>query len=226
MKTGQNKECGTLLLVSLSAAAFAAARVPSNSSLAVLLSATAGFIGGPWLLWLVLRTSERRQSRPPAAASFSERLERWTPLFFAAWTLAPLGWEWATRRFGHGESMEIQMLVCLQNAALIAAVFSHRQRCGQIACLLSAFLALFAIVLSNSPAAYVLAGLFGASMLWWLMARYWERVRQTVAAGQTDRCLPARCLCCRCCSLLCIYVAGTPQKRLNGSCCPASISGR
>jgi len=180
MTTGRSKEFGTLLLVSLSAAALTAARVESSTSLAWMLGTSTFFIAVPWFVWAGLRTR---------LAGFLEFL---FPTMCILWTFFPLAAEVILRKVGIGEAPEMTRLVCLQNTALLIGAFSHRARFQQVACLFAGFLALFATATGTTPAVYVLAGLFGVLLLWWLMARYWERVQQTVAAGQTDRCLPLR----------------------------------
>ncbi|MBM82783.1 MAG: hypothetical protein CMJ78_19655 [Planctomycetaceae bacterium] len=182
MTTGPNKECGTLFLATLSSASLISARVASVDSVTVLMATSAFFLGLPWLVWAAMRT----------VRSPTKRFDRFLALGVAIWVLTPLGLELIARSFGYGESLEIVMLVFVQHAAITAAVFSHRHRCQQFACLLSSFVALFAVVIDETLAVFVFAGMFGVSMLWWLMARYWERVRQTVNAEHSDRCLPVR----------------------------------
>lgn len=180
MPTGQRKEFGTLLLVTLAAAALLAARRESATSLVWLFASSTFFVAVPWLVWGGLRTS------------LAAQLDRWLPLLVAVWVVLPLGCELVLRKFGVGDAFEITVLVCFQNAALVAAAFSHRPSCAHVAGLCAAFLCLFVVVISTSPAVYLLAGLFGVLVLWWLMARYWERVQHTVAAGRTDRGVPVR----------------------------------
>lgn len=180
MTTGPNKEPGTLLLVSLAALSLTVARVPSCPSLSWMLATSICFITAPWIVWFVLRTRWDRQ------------IDRYFPLLLAVWTVLPLGIELIMHRFGVGDLAVITMLVTFQNVALMLGAFSHHHRAQQIACLLAAFIALFAIAIGTSTAVYIVAGLFGVMMLWWMMARYWERVQQPVIAGSIDRCLPLR----------------------------------
>ena len=180
MTTGRSKEFGTLLLVSLSAASLTAARVEASTSLTWLLGTAVFFIAVPWFVWAGLRTQ------------LAGWLEFLFPTMCILWTSLPLATEFALRKVGIGEAPEMTRLVCLQNATLLIGAFSHHSRFQQVACLFAGFLALFATATGTTPAVYALAGFFGVLLLWWLMARYWERVQQTVAAGQTDRCLPLR----------------------------------
>jgi protein-glutamine gamma-glutamyltransferase len=110
----------------------------------------------------------------------------------AVWCLWPLAAESVLRLFSIGEAHELVMLVCLQNAALVLSVYSHRRRCQQTACLLGGFLVLFAVVIESGTAVGVLAALYGVWLLWWLMARYWERIQHARSAVQVTRCLPVR----------------------------------
>ena len=180
MKIGRGEEPGTLLLVSLSAASLTVARIPSCNSLAWMLTTSACFILLPWLVWITLRTK------------LGGKIDRWFPLIGAGWAILPIGTELLMRSFGTGDLPIITILVCFQNTALILGAFSHHERAQKIACLFAAFTALFAMAIGTSTATYILIGLFGVMMLWWLMARYWERVQQTVSAGQINRCLPLR----------------------------------
>ncbi|MEC7501737.1 MAG: transglutaminase-like domain-containing protein [Planctomycetota bacterium] len=180
MTTGPNKEPGTLLLVSLAGLCLTVARVPSCPSISWLLTTSICFITAPWIIWFVLRTY------------FGRHIDRYFPLVLAIWTVLPLSIELIQRRFGVGDLAVITMLVTFQNVALMLGAFSHHHRAQQIACLLAAFIVLFAVAIGTSTAVYIVAGLFGVMMLWWMMARYWERVQQPVIAGSIDRCLPLR----------------------------------
>ena len=182
MMTGPNRECSTLVLVTLAAATLILARFETSLSPLWMFASSLVSVSVPWLVCWSLRFGQR------AARGIESRLA----LFCVIWSLTPVVSEFVLRKFGVGEAPELVMLSCLQNAALMTAAFSHRKRCQQISCLLCAFLVLFAFVIGNSPAVYVMTGLFGVSMLWWLMARYWERVQRTVIVGETERCLPMR----------------------------------
>lgn len=180
VRTGS--ETGTLLLIVLAAATLAAARSASNSSpwllLAQLLVAVAG------LLAIVLA-----QRTFPATRS---RWDRWLPAVLAVWCLWPLASESVLRMLSIGEAHELVLLVCLQNAALVLSAYSHRRRCQQTACLLGSFLVLFAVVIESGAMVGVLAALYGVWLLWWLMARYWDRIQHTRSAVRVTRCLPVR----------------------------------
>ena len=93
--------------------------------------------------------------------------------------------------FGAGDTAEIIMLLCMQNAALGAAVLAQWRRAGGISFLLSGFLVLFIIIITASRVAYVLAALFGLAGMWWLMNAYWDRLQGRFAA-ETTRQVPVR----------------------------------
>jgi protein-glutamine gamma-glutamyltransferase len=175
-------ETGTLLLTVLAAATLTAARSASNSYPWLLLAQSLLAVAGPLAIVLT-------QRRFPATRRW---WDRWLPAVLAVWCLWPLASESVLRLFSIGEAHELVMLVCLQNAALVLSVYSHRRRCQQTACLLGGFLVLFAIVIESGTAVGVLAALYGVWLLWWLMARYWERIQHARSAVQVTRCLPVR----------------------------------
>lgn len=92
---------------------------------------------------------------------------------------------------GAGDTAEIVMLLCLQNAALGSAAVAQWRRAGGIAFLLSGFLVLFVIVITDSRVAYVLAAMFALAGMWWLMNAYWDRLQGHFAA-ETTRQVPVR----------------------------------
>ncbi len=175
-------ELGTLLLASLAAVIFTAVRMESAWSVGGMLAQAAIFIAGPAALWVGLQ-------RGPV---FCPRLTAWMGVAVTGWLLLPCVWEAVSRQLGVGDAPEIIMLACLQNAALMLAAFSHRRRCQQTSVLLASFLVLFALVMGSAWAVFLLAGLYGVLVLWWLMARYWDKVSQARAAVNIQRCLPVR----------------------------------
>ena len=158
MTTGPAKESGTLLLVSLAAGSFAVARIPSCMSLTWMLTTSACFITAPWLVWVALHNRRGRQ------------IDRRFTLLLIIWALLPLGIQLVMRHFGVGDLWVVTMLITLQNVSLILGAFSHRPRAASISCLFAAFIVLFAIAIGTSTAVYMVAGLFGVMMLWWLMS--------------------------------------------------------
>ncbi len=175
-------ESGTWSLAFVASVTLLAARSVSSTHPWVLIVQTALAVGGPLLI-----VAARR--RWPDSRS---RWDRWLGAVIAVWCI----WPWLTdsvlRGWEMGEPRELVLLVCLQNAVLALSVYSHRRRCQQVACLLGSFLVLFAIVIEASVVVGVLAALYGIGLLWWLMARYWERIQQARSADQVTRCLPVR----------------------------------
>jgi hypothetical protein len=180
--TGHGQEGGTLLLTLLAAATFGVARSESDPSPATVAVLTAASAIVPIGFWLALRFwgAGRRG------------LGRLLPLAVLTWSLLPLLVEWTLRQSGRGSAFEMTMLAALASAALMASAYSHRPRCRQMAGLLAASLILFAVVIATSPIAFAFAGIYGVAALWWLMARYWERLHQAKIASNVERCLPAR----------------------------------
>ena len=175
-------ELGTLLLASLAAATFAAVRLESVWHGGWVLAQTAVSVAGAAGLWLVLQHD----------AAVRLRLTAWLGVAVAGWLLLPAGGEVVFRALGVGDAPELVLLACLQNAALMLAAFSHHRRCQQTAVLLASFLVLFALVIGSRRGGWVLAGVYGVLVLWWLMARYWDKVSQARAAASVQRCLPVR----------------------------------
>lgn len=182
MTTGENNEGGTLLLAALAATVFAAVRIETAWSVGWTFAQVAVYVGGAAVLWAGLQWTDAFRWNSP----------RWMPVAVTVWVLAPCVWEAVARRLGVGDASEILLLACLQNAALVLAAFSHRRRCQQTAVLLASFLVLFALVMGTTRAVFLLAGLYGVLVLWWLMARYWDRVAGARAAINVQRCLPVR----------------------------------
>jgi len=175
-------ECGTLLLATMAAITLFVARMESTRSVSLLLVSALLSAGLPWVIWWFLRKDQTPQNK----------LIKYAPAIITAWILWPSLVEMLTRVTGIGEAPEVLMLATLQNAGLMAAAYSHWRRSQQLACLISSFLTLYVIIISSQLLVFALAGLFGVMMLWWLMARYWERVSNTHASRSSDYCLPVR----------------------------------
>ncbi len=176
----RSAERGTLLLAVLAMATLTAARSPSYPYPLVLLAQCGLALSMPVaILWF---------RRGAAAASEGRYL---LPLL-AAGCLLPWVIESLLRRWGIGEAYELLMLVSLQQAAFVLSVFPRPRRCQQVSALLGGFLVLFAVVIEANPLVFVLAGLHGVWLLWWLMARYWERLQEARSAVQVTSCLPVR----------------------------------
>lgn len=180
--SGIDQESGTLVLATVSALVLTLARLETALSPITLFSEWLIWLSLPWLSWIGLAWRGFK----------SHRLHRWLPLFLAVWTLLPILAEWGWRVFESGSALELVMLVCLQNAALMTAAFSHQRRCQQVSCILSGFLTLFGLVVRGSIEVFIAACLYGLLWLWWLMARYWDRIQGTHAAAREERCWPIR----------------------------------
>ena len=100
MTTGRSKEFGTLLLISLSAAALVAARVESSTSLTWLLGTSTFFIAVPWFVWAGLRTR------------LAGSLEFLFPTMCILWTSLPLAAEFILRKVGIGEAPALRVPEC------------------------------------------------------------------------------------------------------------------
>ncbi len=175
-------ESGTLLLATVAAITLFIPRFESTRSVSLLILSALLSAGLPWGIWWFLR----------GEPSSKNKLIKYAPAIIAGWVLWPALTELVARASGLGEAPEILMLTTLQNAGLITAAYSHWRRCQQVACLISSFMTLYVLIICSQPVVFVLAGLFGVMMLWWLMARYWERVSNTYASHRSDRCLPVR----------------------------------
>lgn len=175
-------ESGTWSLALVASVTLLAARSPSSTHPWLLIVQTALAVGGPLLIVAV------RRRWPASRAAW----DRWMGAVVAAWCLWPMLADSILRGWELGEARELVLLVGMQNAVLALSVYSHRQRCQQVACLLGSFLVLFAIVIEASAVVGAFAVLYGIGLLWWLMARYWERIQQARSADQVTRCLPVR----------------------------------
>ncbi len=107
----------------------------------------------------------------------------------------PFAIELAMRQFAGGsEPFEMLQLTALQLSAVVLAVFSHVPRLSGTAVLLSSFSLLFATTIASTPTPLtrMLAGVYGALGLWWLMGAYWDRLAGTFVASRVERRIPVR----------------------------------
>jgi hypothetical protein len=105
----------------------------------------------------------------------------------------PLAAEFALRSFAEGsEPFEMLLLIGLKLSAVVLAVFSHVARLGGAAVLLSSFLLLFAMTMSNARLPLLLAVIYGMIGLWWLMGAYWDRLAGAFAASKIEPRIPVR----------------------------------
>lgn len=136
----------------------------------------------PWLVWLAF-------SWMP---TWGKRIHFLFPALFCFWILIPAIADWVTRSFGFGDSFEVTLLLCMQNAAALAAASGHQRRNQSIAVLISSFVTLYSVFLGSYRISYWLAGAYGILLIWWMMSNYWSRVERGLAATHTERCLPTR----------------------------------
>jgi len=179
----QSTEKGTLVLCTLSAMTLFCSRLAASPSLVQTSLVTAVMVLVPWIVLICLH----------CRIGPWRRLTHGVPALIGIWALAPFLLEYLLlRHVGDGEPLEITLLCSLQAAALMLAAYSYLRTCQYTACLLAGFLILFSIVIGTAPIVFVFAGAFGVMMLWWLMARYWERLQVVHVASHVDRCLPVR----------------------------------
>lgn len=174
-------ECGTLLIASLAAATLTLARMDSAFVVGFLFGDFLFFVAWAWLIHLALRSGRKTWQWPG-----------FLPLALGMGIAAPWLAEICLRPFGLGNPLELIAMVSFQNAGLVTAAYAHHRRCQNFAGILSSFLVLFAVVIDATSQVYVAAGVFGTILLWWLMARYWERIQQTHAASRVELYLPVR----------------------------------
>lgn len=170
-------ECGTLFLATIAASALAVARRETVTESAWLYGTAALWLVPPWLLWGLAALRH----------DWERRLRGWRPWFLASWIVLPGIVEWIARRQGSGEAYEIAMLTSLQNAALVLGAVTDRLAWRRTSCLLSSFCMLFAVSISDRKEVGALAVAHGALALWWLMARYWERIHAAQTVVRVER---------------------------------------
>jgi hypothetical protein len=88
--------------------------------------------------------------------------------------------------FAHtGEPLELVMLAMVQQAAIVAVTLYPVRKAEWISGLLSFFLFVFCITMSNARGIYILAGVYALLSIWWLMGAYWERIQGGFVAQQS-----------------------------------------
>ena len=170
------------MLASLAAVTLALARAETTSSPALLAATTVIAIAWP-------RVARYAARRNPTWGEFWNRLQPGVALAVPLLTFAGDG---VLRLFALGDAVEIVMLAALQNTALALTAFERSPRTRPVTPLLSAFLVLFAIVISSDLRVWSCAGLFGVATLWWLMAGYWERLQRAHLTASSQSRLPLR----------------------------------
>ena len=182
-------DCSTLILATVASLVLTLARLETALSPLVLFGEWLIWLSVPWIVW---SWDAWHGSFAGGMTGSTKGMLRWRSVWVTSWILLPILAELVWRAAESGSAFELTLLVCFQNAALMTAAFPAVRRCQQISCLLSGFLTLFAIVVRASLDVFFTAAIFGVLLLWWLMARYWERVRQTHVAAWEERCWPMR----------------------------------
>jgi protein-glutamine gamma-glutamyltransferase len=165
----------TFTLLVLAAAATEVAAVDSRSvltsaAMAIFWVGLAAMLG-----WLVPLPPDGRRAPP-----------RFVFLILLALAAAPFVVEPLRRSWtGEGYPLELQMVFALRNLGLGLAAFSAWLLCLRLACVVSLFLMLFAVTMTDHRAVMVLLGLYGATGSVWLMLVYWTGLRRFFVAPDT-----------------------------------------
>jgi transglutaminase-like putative cysteine protease len=165
----------TFALLALAAAAVEVAAVDSRPVL-TSVGMAAIWVGLAALLgWFVPLPADGR-GPPPL----------FVRVFLVALTLAPFLVEPLRRHWtGEGYPLELQMVFALRNLGLGLAAFAGWLLCLRLACVVSLFLVLFAVTMTEHPAVMTLLGLYGATGSAWLMLVYWTGLRRSRVAAET-----------------------------------------
>lgn len=84
---------------------------------------------------------------------------------------------------GEGYPLEIQMVLALRNLGLGLAALGGWLLCLRLACVVSLFLLLFAVSMTDHPGVLAALGLYSAGGSVWLMLVYWSGLRQYLVAA-------------------------------------------
>ncbi len=140
------------------------------------------------LLPLLLLGRLHRIDRQIALAnSYRQRLVAGSVLFASL----PVLVQFCIRPLGYGDSVEVIFLLVLQYAAWYLTVFSAWERFARGAFVLSSANVLVVTFMSGQNSISVLALIFFAGALWWLMGNYWNRVAAKAIDGESKT-LPIR----------------------------------
>ena len=85
---------------------------------------------------------------------------------------------------GEGSAFELQMVFALRNVGLGLAACGGWLLCTRLACVVSLFLMLFSVAMTNHPAVLTLLGLYTATGSVWLMLVYWSGLRRFFVTGE------------------------------------------
>lgn len=157
----------TFVLLALAAAATELAADDHRPVLAALGLASL-WVGLAALLGHCVPHPQQGQAKPPLVALLL--------LLLAAvpFALEPLSRHW----FGQGYHLELQMVFALRNVGLGLAAFGSWLLCLRLACIVSLFLILFSVTMTDHPAVVFLLGLYSAADSIWLMLTYWTGLRR------------------------------------------------
>ncbi|VTS08866.1 transglutaminase-like domain-containing protein [Tuwongella immobilis] len=113
----------------------------------------------------------------PLPRNLTARPPRWLALPMLALGAAPFVLEPLRRQItGDGYALELQMVFGLRNVGLALAACGGWLLCMRLACVVSLFLVLFSIAMTNHPAVLTLLGLYTAVGSVWLMLVYWSNL--------------------------------------------------
>jgi protein-glutamine gamma-glutamyltransferase len=123
-----------------------------------------------------------RLAPAPAAGAFHLPL-RFT-IVLTGLVLFPFLLEPMREHFGaEGRPLEVRMLAGFRNLGLGLAALAAWPVCLRLACLVSLFLMLFAVILADHWRVLPLLGVYGVAGVAWLSLAYWERLRVPETAG-------------------------------------------
>ncbi|MFO0871410.1 MAG: transglutaminase-like domain-containing protein [Pirellulales bacterium] len=173
---------GVSLLPSLAAVTLSLARYETTATPLLLAAETAGALLVPLTVgrWIGRWSAGRKDRRWCVAA------------LIGGWSASAWMVEVLLRSAGWGDAWETTALVSWQNATLAWAAVAMEPRATRSVVLLSSFLVLFAAVIGTQPLTFCAAGLYGVCSLWWLMARYWERLQRAHTACEVSSLLGIR----------------------------------
>jgi transglutaminase-like putative cysteine protease len=99
----------------------------------------------------------------------------------APFVVEPLRRDWT----GEGYPLELQMVFALRNVGLGLAACSAWVLCLRLASVVSLFLMLFAVAMTDHVAVLILLGLYSATGSVWLMLAHWTGLRRFFVASDT-----------------------------------------
>jgi protein-glutamine gamma-glutamyltransferase len=102
-------------------------------------------------------------------------------LVVAPFAFEPLRRDWT----GEGYPLELQMVFALRNVGLGLAACSGWVLCLRLASVVSLFLILFAVAMTDHVAVLVMLGVYSATGSVWLMLTYWTGLRRFFVASPT-----------------------------------------